>query len=611
MRTRTAVTLFAAAALCFALFEAVGRTFLDGFALDLGSVGMPRPRHLYFLVDWTVLGLPGIVLAAVGAAGLAARGDRAERWGAAWSRPRAAVWVGAGSLLAFAVPVAIRTFVTDGNDLTDDESAYRFMAELLASGRLSVPSHPLKAFFDRAFMINDGTLYAKYFLGWPALMLPGVLLGATGWTNAVYSALTVPAVYLVSRRLAGDGWARGAVVLFVASPMAAIAAATELSHTTCLLALAWTTWLVLRSRDAEVPVWVHAGVAVLFSLAFFIRPLAAIGIGVPLLGSWAHGVVRGPGRRRVAAALAFALPAVAGAALFLAVNRAQTGSFTETAYQRYFDYARENGFRFTDVKPHEAGKPPELRFDEPPVEVLAKNGAALLRLNWALFGWPCSFLFLFFAGAGPAARLPWAAFATFLVTHSALDDIGIDTFGPTHYFEILWPVLLLTVLGLERATRVGASVLASPQAARLARVLPATLAAMLVLSMPWGYARVRLAAIARIVEDVGAPLEAARRERLSDAIVFAYRPFSMHCRSQPTKHFKLWRPNNDPDLGNDVLWVNHLSVPEDRALMQHFPGRTGWVMLWDKACEVRVLPLDRLDPSAVPVQDGKIHDPPP
>jgi hypothetical protein len=148
----------------------------------------------------------------------------------------------------------------------------------------------------------------------------------------------------------------------------------------------------------------------------------------------------------------------------------------------------------------------------------------------------------------------------------------------------------------------------APSTARLARVLPVVLAAALVLLTPLGYGRVRAAAIQRIAEDIREPLAAAERERLSNAVVFVYRPFSMHCRSEPTKHFKLWRPNNDPDLENDVLWVNHLTVPEDRRLMEHFPGRTGWVLLWDKQCEIRVLALDRLDAGSVPVQDGRIQE---
>ena len=46
------------------------------------------------------------------------------------------------------------------------------MAETLALGKLKIQSPPGPGFFDRTFMINDGFLYAQYFLGWPALMMP-------------------------------------------------------------------------------------------------------------------------------------------------------------------------------------------------------------------------------------------------------------------------------------------------------------------------------------------------------------------------------------------------------------------------------------------------------
>ena len=38
----------------------------------------------------------------------------------------------------------------------------------------------------------------------------------------------------------------------------------------------------------------------------------------------------------------------------------------------------------------------------------------------------------------------------------------------------------------------------------------------------------------------------------------------------------------------------------NRELMQHFPDRPGFVMVWDEACDVQLLPLDELGPDDVP-----------
>ena len=95
-----------------------------------------------------------------------------------------------------------------------------------------------------------------------------------------------------------------------------------------------------------------------------------------------------------------------------------------------------------------------------------------------------------------------------------------------------------------------------------------------------------------------------REAGLSEAVIFTLHPLSTYCRSDPTRHFKLWRDNNDPDLRNPVLWVNHLSLEQDQSLMQQFPGRVGRLLVWDRDCEVRLYPLEELQPGSVPDVDG-------
>lgn len=126
-----------------------------------------------------------------------------ERLIGLWERGSDRAWVIGPSLAAFGLSAFVSWRVLRGMDLTIDESAYRFMADLLSHGRLYGHSPPDKLFYDRRFMINDGKVFSPYFLGWPAL-------------------------------LAGSTWARLAGVLFVTSPFAVFMAATQLSHPACL-----------------------------------------------------------------------------------------------------------------------------------------------------------------------------------------------------------------------------------------------------------------------------------------------------------------------------------------------------------------------------------------
>ena len=282
-RLSQALWPIAASALALLAFFSVGRTFLWSFTLDLGTMVLPAVRQTYVLFFWTLLGSVAAGVLAVGLVRLQALAPRVG-WPAAGRRD--ATWLAVTMAAAFLIACAIRAFVLRGADVTDDESAYRFMAQVLASGRLWVDSHPMKAFFDRIFMINDGKFYGQYFIGWPALMAPGVFLGATGYMNAFYSALTVPAVFLTVRRLAGAAAGRAATLLYLASPMLAVGAATELSHTTCLMAAAWSVYCLLRSREAPADWRWHAGVAFCFGLGVLIRPLSTLGVGLPILAAW-------------------------------------------------------------------------------------------------------------------------------------------------------------------------------------------------------------------------------------------------------------------------------------------------------------------------------------
>ena len=81
------------------------------------------------------------------------------RLGAEWAALSDRRFLSWACLAGFAIPLAIRYLLLHEAPLTDDESAYRFAAELLARGRLWVPSPEMKIFFDQNFMINDGRLY--------------------------------------------------------------------------------------------------------------------------------------------------------------------------------------------------------------------------------------------------------------------------------------------------------------------------------------------------------------------------------------------------------------------------------------------------------------------
>lgn len=590
----------AGAAAALYAFNAIGETFARGWLLDLGSLVVPAPAEVMFFLSWAVFGSLAASLLAVGLRRAYLSFDRVRVLADRTPSPAEDLrFIVVASMLGFLVPAFLRAFVLRGAPLSDDESAYRFMAELLASGRLFAPSPPLKLFYDRPFMVNDGHMYAQYFVGWPALMAPGIWLGIGGYMNAAYSALTVPALFLTVRRLVGAGWARLIVAIYLTAPMLMIGAATELSHTSCLFALTWMGWFLLRSREEHAPAWTHAGVATAFGVAFFIRPSSALGAGLPVLVSWLWRLRCLPLTRRMRALLAFAIPALVLMILFLAVNYAQTGSPLKPAYLRAAEYARENQYRFSNwsVRSDYVETTPVVHFDfqRSWTEDLAYTGLALLRLNFALFGWPSSLLFILLVGRDRLGTVLAASFAFFCFVHLAVLNPGLDTFGPHHYFELAWPVLLLSALGLSRAAE------GLRQLSVRAAPYPAALAIALVCVSVLQYTPIRLGAIAVIATRVNRASDTVGTAGIHRAAVFAPYPFPARAAacSWP-RHFVFWRPHTDPDLKNDVLWVNHVSVEEDRRLLETLPDRHGYVLQWDASCRPLLLPLEGLAPDAVP-----------
>jgi hypothetical protein len=108
---RGAAVALATGALALLALWAVGATFADGFALDLGSVRAPAPRYAFFLASFCVLG--GLAVAAI-ATGLAlllaaAAGERLPH-----EHGSDRAWLLGGAAAAFAIPALLRALLLEG-----------------------------------------------------------------------------------------------------------------------------------------------------------------------------------------------------------------------------------------------------------------------------------------------------------------------------------------------------------------------------------------------------------------------------------------------------------------------------------------------------------------
>lgn len=489
-------------------------------------------------------------------------------------------WVVTLSFFAFAAAMLVRNWVLRGATLSDDESVYLFGTQLLAEGRLWVESPTPRLFFDHIFMVNDGRLYPQFAMGWPALLLPFWSLGLHPLLNPLLSALTVPAVYGLGDALGGRLPARLSTVLFVFSPMVATAGATLDAHTSALALATWLVWVLVRRSDASSARW-DLLVGTLAGVLLLVRPDAGLSLGLLVCAQWL--LVRGRGSKRALALV----PVVLAFALFAAINVAQTGLWWKTAAARAVEYAEENQWRFTvhnQATAEMALWPLGDRFDT--------AIALLFRLNADLFGFPLSLLPLMLLRLGRAHRPLVLTLTGFFVFHLFDTRVGIDTFAPTRVLEASGLLVVLT-----------ASALVSLQArAPNFDVAAAATAAFLV---GWcTLVPMRAFNVHRLAQDVLAPTEFIEAQRLERAVVFNV-DLPVQCGLLST-HFVNQLPPNPPDARTaSVLWVNHLTIAEDRELARTaFPERSAWVLVEQNDCELKLLALDsveagRVSPSTV------------
>ena len=599
---RVSTWLFVAVAALAAHYGLV-LTLMRGLVLDVGRLVLPTAGFMVLLASWAHFGTAAAAALAVATAlGLAANG-RGDRWAARWRAVPDRTVVVALTLFAVAAAAAVRLLLLKGVALTDDEASYRFAAELIASGRLWVPSHPLKLHFDHPFMINDGRFQSAYFLGWPALAAPGVWLGIVGYMNAFYFGASVPAIFLAARRLLGSTWARIAAALYVSSPFLLVLAATELAHTTCLAALAWALWALLRTREPDARPWHHAALATAFAVAFFVRPISALGIGAPFLVVWAMDRLRSRARR-AAVIGAFAVSALAFALLFLGLQNMLHGTPWTTSYGHARAYRLANDLRFTTWKRSDMVGLAGFDFRSV-VHDYAKTAGGFLRMGGDLFGWPIGLLALGLALGARGSGLAWGMAAGGLAEVFFQKDPGIDSFGPVHYAELALPVVLLTAAA-GRAVFSWLRLEAGGASSALARRWLAPAGVFALITVAWlGFVPFRWATLDVISENIRAPVLEAERDARRPAVIFASFRF-IACPPVPAQHFRFMRPLNDPDLSNPILWVNHVTVASDRQLMTFFPDRNGYAQVWTPDCQPHLLPLKLANDRDLPPADMRL-----
>jgi hypothetical protein len=473
-----------------------------------------------------------------------------------------------------------------------DEWSYLFGAETFARGRLVNPPPPDPAAFQAIHVLCDGKRWVtRYPPGHPACLALGRLLGAVWLIPTLMTALTGGLLVVWAGRWLEGRVAFWAAALVMASPAFDLFGTCYLSQSSFGFAIALAGLASLQAVRSGQLRWTLLA-ALSGSAATLIRPFSALVLGLPLLVWGTIRLWQQLGSRPIMGHLGVILSALMlTAVLWCFYNRATTGHFWKTAWQRYNElYEPANTLGFSSPADASSG-PPQLASQD---WRLVRKAEEIQRQK-AVFRWQV------------ALRRSFGSFERF---QSYL--LGPFSFGATAILVVLVP--LLAVLKVfpaapSAAVPLGLAVLAHylafgcfystwgvyPLEAAPFLLMLALLGAWKWFAF-WEQRRAPLCAMVPVLAIaanlIGAGQELPRWVQRRAEETRYHRELQQLMEELPRKPAILfvrlnpWKPqpydpiHNDPDLARDVLVAVDQGVEKNLELVRrHFPHRTAYLLL--------------------------------
>jgi hypothetical protein len=419
------------AVLALTAFIDSGGKYLDFTVPQTGGTFVD-PLELSFFVWYVMWGLLAVAGLTVALFGTSLPNRLLSLLSGAARRRALTLW--SAAVLAMLGALLVRLLVLRGDVIADDELVYAFQAQTLAAGHIVNPP-PEQEFFSNIFVVvNERGWFGKYPIGHPALLALGELLGARGLVVPLIGLCSVLLTFAVGRKLFGTTAALLGAALLCVSPQFVCTHATQMSQPSSALLTLALLWAVLELDDSRR--MRAAALAGLFGGALLlIRPLpGALFVAACMAGRLALlGSVR-PALGRFLRELLAAGPGLAiGIGLLALTNFLQSGS------------PFISGYHVSDGA--------LTGFDTSQGALSVSVGAALLRQNFWLFGWICSFAFLPFSRFDRRTAVLWLLVAAEFAYRILAPKTVVATTGPIYVFEIVPLLALATADGILRCAR--------------------------------------------------------------------------------------------------------------------------------------------------------------
>jgi len=467
----------------------------------------------------------------------------------------------------------------------DDGVAALFQARIFARLAVTLPLPPEPGFYEifgvLGYRANQGHWCGMYPPGWPALLTPGVWVGAPWIVNPVLGALLPVATGRLGRALFDARTGRTAALLTAACPFVYLLSGMHLSHiATALFLVLCLLCLVRLLRTGSLLRGAGAGAA--WGAAFLCRPLTALTVGA------CYGLVAlcrpRTVLRRVPALTVLLVFGALFAVIFMSFKYRIVGDPFTQGHEVGMGGRGQYGFVKLD---HARTHTPELG--------LHHTAARIRALNNDLLGWPVAGLLLAAVPLLLARR--GRAYALALTPVPAL----LAVYAGFWYFECYFPARYVTagIPPLLVAVARGLVLLAAlarrrPPVARLfgASVLASLLFAAVVAAPG------RTAVFHRSFGDVEGALEPTleRYGITNNAVVFMDALGRAAGEPDPlNSYYATGFMRNDLDLDNTVLFVRN-ARRQNVKILDLYPGRDLYLYRYlrhqDAGAVFRAIPED-------------------
>lgn len=351
------------------------------------------------------------------------------------------------SLLAVLTSYIVTVTVFEAIPHLEDEFAFVWQAEVLASGKITIPSPDHHRSFLVPFVVDhEGQRFGKYPLGWPAVLALGVMVGARALVNPILAGIAIWLTYSLGKQIFNPLVGLVAGILTITSPFFLVNSGSLLSHPLGLVLSAGLllAWLKAFGDRASPRRWSFTILAALLLAALILaRPFTAVAVAFPLA---VHGAIIfffNPGGSAARAQtrihlLVFGIIVLSLGSLHFLWQYLVTGDPFLNPYTLWWPYDKV-GFG-PGVGRTETGH--NLRIAWINTRYSLQSGERDM-FGWGRFSWILLPFGILAVLRSWRAWLVVSIFPSLVLFHMAY-WVGSSLFGPRYYYEGLYSLTLLT-----------------------------------------------------------------------------------------------------------------------------------------------------------------------